>query len=55
MGRFEEATGTARRAADLAVEAHADGLARMILDHARLYERRTGYVEVHASSALRPR
>jgi len=55
MGRFEEAAGTARRAADLALAAHADGLARLIQDHVRLYERRTGYIEAPTVSALRPR
>ena len=54
-GRFDEATGTARQAADLAAAAHANGLARMIQNRARLYEQRTGYIEAPARSVLRPR
>ncbi len=55
MGRFDEATGTAQRAVDLATAARANGLARMIQDRLRLYERRTGYIEAPAQSSLRPR
>ena len=55
MGRFDEASGTARRAADLAAAAGAGGLARMIQDRARLYERRMDYTEAPTKSALRPR
>jgi protein O-mannosyl-transferase len=55
MGRFDEAAGTARRAADLAAAAHTDGLARVIQDHVTLYERRTAYIEAPARSAPRPR
>jgi tetratricopeptide (TPR) repeat protein len=54
-GRFAEAARTARRAAGLAVAARADGLARMIQDRARLYERRTDYIEDPAQSAARTR
>jgi protein O-mannosyl-transferase len=55
MGRFDEAAGTARRAAGLAADAHADELARTIRDHARLYEQRKCYFEAPDGSALPPR
>jgi tetratricopeptide (TPR) repeat protein len=54
-GRFDEAVRTARRAAELAVAARADGLARVIQDRVRLYEQRTDYTENPAQGAAPPR
>ena len=55
MGRFDEAVGTARRAADMAAAAHADPLARTIRDHLTRYEQRKSYFEAPDGSALPPR